>query len=355
LRGHSRANQIVEELDRTGDFVKIAVDAMGGDFGPSVTVEGAVRASEDYNLEVLLVGVEGLVKREFDKLPGAKGKITIIDAPEPIGMGEGVFSFRKKKRSSILVGTQLVKEKNADAFVSMGNTAAIVFISKKILGALNGVDRPALALLLPTLKGLTLLIDAGANANCLPHHLEQFAIMGRIFMESIMGLPNPRVGLLSIGEESTKGNELTKETYERIQAARLNFIGNVEGKDIYSGKADVVVSDGFTGNVALKASEGVVETLFSMVRREVMKNMLARIGFFLMNRNIKKIFKKLDYSEYGGAHLLGIDGVCIVGHGRSNPKAVRNAIRVGRELVVNGVKERIQQELGRGKLGLDGT
>jgi len=335
--------------------MKIAVDAMGGDFAPRVTVEGAVRAAQDYGLEVLLVGVEELVKKEFDKLPGPKANITIIDAPESIGMGEGVFSFRKKKRSSIIVGTQLVKEKSADAFVSMGNTAAVVFISKKILGGLAGVDRPALALLLPTPKGLTLLIDVGANAHCLPHHLEQFAVMGRIFMESVMGLPNPRIGLMSIGEESTKGNELIKETHERLQAARLNFIGNVEGKDIYSGKADVVVSDGFTGNVALKASEGVVEALLSMVRREIMKSMLARVGFFLMNRNLKKIIKKLDYSEYGGAHLLGIDGVCIIGHGRSNSKAVKSAVGVAKEFVLNRVKEKIQQELGVDKLSLSRT
>lgn len=334
--------------------MRIAVDAMGGDFGPRVTVEGAVRASEDYNLEVLLVGVEALIKKEFDKFRSSRGKITIIDAPEAIGMEEGVFSFRKKKKSSILVGAQLVKEKSADAFVSMGNTAAVVFISKKMLGALNGVDRPALALLVPTLKGLTLLIDVGANANCLPHHLEQFATMGRIFMEGVLGLKNPRIGLMSIGEESTKGNELTKEAFERIQASPLNFIGNVEGKDIYSGKADVIVSDGFTGNVALKASEGVVETLFFLVRHEIMKNVLARIGFFLMNRNLKRIYKKLDYSEYGGAHLLGIDGVCIIGHGRSNPNAVKNAVRVAKEFVTKNVKERIQQELSRAKLGLNG-
>jgi glycerol-3-phosphate acyltransferase PlsX len=327
--------------------MKIVVDAMGGDFGPRVTVKGAVRASLDYNVEVLLVGVEALIRKEFDKLHETKGKVTIIDAPEPIGMGEGVFSFRKKRRSSILIGAKLVKDKNADAFVSMGNTAAVVFISKKILGALNGVDRPALALLVPTLKGLTLLIDVGANANCLPHHLEQFATMGRIFMESVLGLQNPRIGLMSIGEESTKGNKLTQEAFERIQASPLNFIGNIEGKDIYSGKADVIVSDGFTGNVALKASEGMVEALFSMVRHEIMKNMLARIGFFLMNRNLKRIYKRVDYSEYGGAHLLGIDGVCIIGHGRSNPHAVKNAVRVAKEFVMNRVKERIQQELSR--------
>jgi glycerol-3-phosphate acyltransferase PlsX len=334
--------------------MRIAVDAMGGDFGPRVTVEGAFRASEDYNLEVLLVGVEELIKKEFNKLHGNKGKVTIIDAPDPIGMGERIFSFSKKKRSSILVGAKLVKEKSADAFVSMGNTAAVVFISKRVLGALNGVDRPALALLAPTLKGLTLLIDVGANANCLPYHLEQFATMGQIFMETVLGLRNPRIGLMSIGEESTKGNELTKEAFERIQASSLNFIGNVEGKDIFSGKADVIVSDGFTGNIALKASEGMVETLFSLVRREIMKNVLARIGFFLINRNLRRIYKKLDYSEYGGAHLLGIDGVCIIGHGRSNSNAVKNAVRAAKELVTKNVKERIQQELSRARQGLNG-
>jgi glycerol-3-phosphate acyltransferase PlsX len=326
--------------------MKIVVDAMGGDFGPRVTVEGAVKAAEDYNLEVMLVGVEDLIKKEFDRLHGSKARVTIIDAPEPIGSGEGAFSFRKKKKSSILVGAQLVKDRHADAFVSMGNTAAVVVISKKILGALSGVDRPALALLVPTPKGLTLLIDVGANANCLPHHLEQFAFMGRIFMENVLSLKDPRIGLMSIGEESTKGNELIRAAYERIEASPLNFIGNVEGKDIFSGKADVIVSDGFTGNVALKASEGMVETLFSMVRHEVMKNILARIGFFLMNRNLRKIHKKMDYSEHGGAHLLGIDGVCIIGHGRSNPHAVKNAVRVAKEFVRNRVKERIQQELG---------
>ena len=335
--------------------MKIVVDAMGGDFGPRVTVEGAVRASEDYGVEVVLVGIEGVIKREVDKLRNTRAKVTIIDAPEAIGMGDKVYSLRKKKRSSILVGAQLVKDRAADAFVSMGNTAAVVFISKRIMGSLRGVDRPALALLIPAPKGLTLLIDVGANANCRPHDLEQFAIMGRIFMEANLGIKNPRIGLMSIGEESSKGNELTREAFERIKAAPLNFIGNVEGQDIYSGRADVIVSDGFTGNVVLKASEGLGEALVSMVKHEVMKNMWARIGLFLMNRHLKRIYKKVDYSEYGGAHLLGIDGVCIVGHGRSNAKAVKNAVRVANEFVVNRVKDKIQQELSCAAPALDGN
>lgn len=327
--------------------MKIAVDAMGGDFGPRVTVEGAVKASEDYDIEIILVGVEKLIKREFNKFEKSKGHLTIIDAPEAIGMGEGIFSFRKKKKSSIRISAQLVKEGQADALVSAGNTGAVVYISRKILGALQGVHKPALALLMPTLNGLTLLLDVGANVNCLASDLEQFAIMGKIFMESILGFDNPRIGLMSIGEERSKGNDLTKEAFERLQASPLNFIGNVEGKDIYSGKADVIVSDGFTGNVALKASEGVVETLFSMARHEIMKNLLAKVGFFLMKRNLRKLFKRVDYSEYGGAHLLGLNGVCIIAHGRSNPTAVKNAIRMAKDFVKNRVQEKIKQEMAK--------
>jgi glycerol-3-phosphate acyltransferase PlsX len=325
--------------------MRIAVDAMGGDFAPRVTVEGAVRASEECAVEVLLVGGEELIKREFDKLGVSGARVTIINAPESIGMGEGILSFRKKKRSSILVGTQLVKDGQAEAFVSTGNTAAVVYISRKILGSLRGVHKPALALLVPSISGLTLLIDVGANANCEPQDLEQFALMGRTFMESVLGLKNPRIGLMSIGEEKTKGNELTKEVFRRLQASPVNFIGNVEGKDIYSGKADIVVSDGFTGNVALKVSEGVVESMLAMARHEVTKNLLAKVGFFLMKRNLKKIFKKMDYSEYGGAPLLGINGVCVIGHGRSNSRAVKNAVRLAKEFVTNRVQEKIQREL----------
>lgn len=335
--------------------MRVAVDAMGGDFGPKVTVEGAIRASQEHKIEVLLVGVEELIKKEFDKLNHSQAKVSIINASEFIAMGEGLFSFRKKKKSSIRVGTQLVKQGDADAFVSTGNTAAVVYISKKVLGALKGVERPALSLLVPTLKGLTLLIDIGANVNCRPHHLEQFALMGRIFMESVLGLKNPRIALMSIGEEELKGNNLTKEVYERLKSSPLNFIGNVEGKDIYSGEADVIVSDGFTGNVALKVSEGVVETFFKMAKKEIMKNFLSKIGFLLMKQNIKRLYKRVDYAEYGGAQLLGINGVCIIGHGRSNPYAVKNAIRLSKDFVMGKVQEKIQEELSKQNKGFSGA
>lgn len=325
--------------------MKVAVDAMGGDFGPKVTVEGAIKASQELDIEILLVGSETRVRREFDRLDSPNANVTIVNASEEISMSEGILSFRKKKKSSIRIGAQLLKEKKADAFVSTGNTAAIVYISNKVLGALKGVERPALSLLVPTLSGPTLLIDVGANVNCQPHHLEQFAVMGRIFMESIMGLKEPRIALMSVGEERTKGNDLTKEVYALLMESSMNFIGNVEGKDIYSGKADVIVSDGFTGNIALKVSEGVVDTMFNMARTEIMKNLFAKIGFLLMKRNLKKLYKKVDYSEYGGAQLLGINGVCIIGHGRSNVVAVKNAIKMAKDFVKNKVQEKIQAEI----------
>jgi glycerol-3-phosphate acyltransferase PlsX len=325
--------------------MRVAVDAMGGDFGPSVMVEGALKAAKEYKIEIALIGAEDLLKKEAGNALTGNPRIEIVNAAEAIGMGEGLLSFRRKKRSSIRVGTQLVKDGKADAFVSTGNTAAVVYISRKVLGALQGVEKPALSLLVPTLKGLTLLVDVGANVNCRPHDLQQFAIMGHIFMKNVCGVKNPRVALMSIGEEETKGNDLIKEVFERLQASSLNFIGNVEGKDLYAGKADVIVSDGFTGNIALKVSEGVVETVMSMAKTEIMKNFFSKIGFFLMKRNLKKLYKRLHYSEYGGAPLLGLKGVCVVGHGRSNAVAVKNAIRLAKDFVSSQAVEKIQNEI----------
>jgi glycerol-3-phosphate acyltransferase PlsX len=335
--------------------MKIAVDAMGGDFGPKVTVEGALRASQDFGLDIVLVGIEHLIKKEYDRLSIRGPRLTIVDAPEAIGMGEGILTFRKKKASSIRVAAQLVKDGQAEALVSMGNTGAVVYITRDVLGSLRGVDRPGLALLVPGLAGPTLLIDVGANANCQPHNLVQFAVMGKIFMEAVMGLAGPRIGLMSIGEEKSKGNDLVRETFDRLQASPLRFIGNVEGKDLFSGAADVIVSDGFTGNVALKVSEGVVESVLSMARHEITKNIFAKIGYVLMKRHLKKIYRRVDYSEYGGAQLLGINGVCVIGHGRSNPHAVRNALGRAREFVQTRVQDRIQTEILRYAQSLEGA
>jgi glycerol-3-phosphate acyltransferase PlsX len=325
--------------------MRVAVDAMGGDFGPKIMVEGAIKAAQEYQIEVFLVGAEDLIKREIGKSSPSGSNVAIVNATEAIGMGEGLLSFRRKKRSSIRVGTQLVKDGKADAFVSTGNTAAVVYISRRVLGHLQGIEKPALSLLVPALKGLTLLVDVGANVNCRPYDLHQFAIMGHIFMKNVYQIKNPRIALMSIGEEETKGNDLTKEVFERLQASSLNFIGNVEGKDIYSGNADVIVSDGFTGNIALKVSEGVIETVLSMVRTEVMRNFFSKLGFFLMKRNLKKLYKRLHYAEYGGAPLLGLNGVCVVGHGRSNPTAVKNAIRLAKDFVASHAVEKIKHEM----------
>lgn len=335
--------------------MKVAVDAMGGDFGPKVTVPGAVSASREFGVETILVGKESLINAELAKIDLANARISIVNASESIGMGEGLLSFRKKKRSSIRVGAQLAKEKKADAFVSAGNTGAVVYISKRVMGALEGVERPALSLLVPSLTGRTLLTDVGANVNCKPQHLEQFAIMGRIFMESVMGLKRPRIALMSIGEEGGKGNDLIRDVYARLDSSSLNFIGNIEGRDLYSGKADVIVSDGFTGNIALKTTEGVVDTFASLARHEIMKNIFAKIGYLLMKRHLRKIYKRVDYSEYGGAHLLGLNGVCIIGHGRSNPVAVKNAIKLAGDFVTNKVQDKIKQEIGTFQGALNGA
>jgi len=335
--------------------MRIAVDAMGGDFGPKAIVPGAMRAAEDFGVDILLVGLESVIRREVARTELKKSRITVIDAPEAIGMGESILAFRRKKASSIRVAAQLVKDGRADALVSMGNTGAVVYISRDVLGSLKGVDRPALALLVPGVEGQTLLIDVGANANCQPHNLVQFAIMGKIFMESVVGVKAPRVGLMSIGEEKGKGNDLVREAFDRLQTVPMNFIGNVEGKDLFSGVADVIVSDGFTGNVALKVSEGVVQSVLSMARHEITKNIFAKLGYLLMKRHLKKIYKKVDYSEYGGAQLLGVDGVCIIGHGRSNPAAVRSAVLRAREFVANRVQEKIQAEILRYEHALKGV
>lgn len=335
--------------------MKVAVDVMGGDFGPSVTVAGALSASREFQLEVILVGIEALIEQELERLDISGASFTVVNAAEAIGMGEGVPSFRRKKKSSILVGTQLVKAKEADAFVSTGNTSAVVYISRRVLGSLDGVARPALSLLIPTLTGSTLLTDVGANVNCKAIHLEQFAHMGRIFMESILGIDNPRIALMSIGEELTKGNALTREAHDLLSTSSLNFVGNVEGRDIYSGKADVIVSDGFTGNVALKTSEGVVDALEKWARTEIMKNIFAKVGFMLLKRHLKKIYKRVDYSEYGGAHLLGLNGVCIIGHGRSNPVAVKNAVRLAQDYVIGKVQDKIKTEIAGMNYSLNGV
>ena len=311
----------------------IALDAMGGDSSPAAEVEGAVLAAREYNAEIVLVGDEKLLRSELDKYRTAGLPITICHASQRVEMHESPVSvLRKKKDSSIVVATKLVRDEKASAVVSAGHTGAAMAASLLILGPVKGVERPAIAAILPTLEGVAVMLDVGANVDCKPKHLYQFAIMGHAYAVKMLQKENPRIGLLSIGEEDTKGNLLTRETFGYLKNSPLNFIGNVEGKDVYSGKADVIVCDGFIGNVALKISEAVADTMGKMLSREIKKSSSGKIGYLLLKKAFASFKKKVDYAEYGGAPLLGVNGVSIICHGRSTPKAIKNAIRMSVKL-----------------------
>jgi glycerol-3-phosphate acyltransferase PlsX len=276
--------------------------------------------------------------------------MTVRHAPEAVEMGENPMSaLRKKKHSSIRIGLEMVKKGEAEAFVSAGNTGAVMATALVVLGPLPGVERPAIAVVVPTITHQAVLLDVGANVDCKPRHLVQFAIMGNVYARDILGQTRPRVGLLSIGEEESKGNELTREAFKAMEEEHsLNFIGNVEGRDVFSGIADVVVCDGFIGNVALKISEGLVETIFSLLREELKKDLRARVGSFLLVPTFRRFKRRIDSSEYGGAPLLGVNGVCMISHGRSTGKAIRNAIRAAEGCVNIQVIAHIREGVARG-------
>lgn len=315
--------------------MRIVLDAMGGDFAPQETVKGAIEAAKELAIEVILVGCEEILKKEIAKYKTDDLPITIVNAEEVIEMGEHPASaIRKKKKSSIVVGTKLVKDGEGAAFVSAGNTGAAMAASLFGYGRLKNIDRPAIGSVMPTLKGVSLLVDAGANADCKPINLLQFAIMGQIYAERILGIEKPKVGLLNIGEEETKGNELSQEVYRLLKAEkRVNFIGNIEGRDITEGKADVIVCDGFVGNVVLKFAEGLAKGLLSMIKEEIMGNMMSKLGGALIKPSLKGLKQKMDYSEYGGAPLLGVNEITIISHGSSDATAIKNALRVAKECV----------------------
>jgi glycerol-3-phosphate acyltransferase PlsX len=326
----------------------IAVDAMGSDRAPKPEVEGAILAARHYKVRVLLVGQETALRNELAAHPSAAGlPLETVHASEFIGMHESAArAVRTKRDSSMRVGLRLVREGRAAGFVTAGNTGAAMATAKMVLGSLPGVDRPALAAVFPTAAGTAaILVDVGANVDCKPFHLEQFAIMGEVYFRSIFNTPRPRVGVLSIGEEESKGNDLTREAFKLLKPLSLNFIGNVEGRDLYSGKVDVIVCDGFVGNVALKVSEGVVETLRYMLRESLNATITSQVGYLLSRKAFADFKKRSDYAEYGGAPLLGIKGVCIVTHGSANSNAMKNAIRVASEFATSAVNEKIEQEL----------
>jgi glycerol-3-phosphate acyltransferase PlsX len=329
-------------------MIKIAIDGMGSDHAPQSEVEGAIQAAKAYDVHLILIGKEEVLAPLLAQGGGKGLPIEIRNASQVVTMDEPpAVAFRKKRDSSIRVAADLVREGVASGLVSAGNTGAVMTISKMVLGVLPGVDRPALATILPTLTGHAVLLDVGANVGCKPHHLVQFAVMGHLFSKKIVGISSPRVGLMSIGEEESKGNDLTKEVHKALKEINLNFIGNVEGRDIYNGRADVIVCDGFTGNVALKTSEGLIEAVLKLLKDELSRNLQAKLGALLSQRSFKRLKKRLDYSEYGGAPLIGLRGVSIICHGRSSANAIKNAVRVAKEFVENHVNAKLEAELGQ--------
>jgi phosphate acyltransferase len=339
----------------------IAVDAMGSDRAPKPEVEGAILAARHYDVEVLLVGKEDVIRAELGLHPfWRRLSIRIVNAREVISMHEkAAQAMRSKRDSSLRVGLRLVRDGKAAGFVTAGNTGAAMATAKMVLGAIPGVDRPALAAVFPTAQGTaTILIDVGANVDSKPQNLQQFAIMGDIYFRSIFGgkfpsAEHPRVGLLSIGEEESKGNELTREAYKLLRELPMNFVGNVEGRDLYNGKADVLVCDGFVGNVALKISEGMVETVRFLLKQSLQATISSQVGFLLSRRAFADFKRRLDYSEYGGAPLLGLKGVCIVSHGSSNSNAIKNAVRVAMEFANSQLNDVIQERIAAASKNLN--
>jgi len=330
--------------------ITIAVDAMGSDRAPKPEVEGAIQAARHYNVRVLLVGQDKVVLPEMRMHPAiAELPIECVHASEFIAMDEkAAHAVRTKRDSSMRVGLRLVRDGKAHGFVSAGNTGAAMATAKLVLGSLPGVDRPALAQVFPTSAGTaSIVLDVGANVDTKPHNLVQFAIMGELYYRSIFGkaVARPRVGLLSIGEEEGKGNELTREAYKLLKHTPINFIGNVEGRDLYNGSVEVIVCDGFVGNVALKVSEGLVNTVREMLKESLTTTITRQAGALLARGAFNDFKKRLDYSEYGGAPLLGVKGVAIVSHGSSNANAIKNAVRVASEFARGGLNQKIAQNI----------
>ena len=334
-------------------MITIAVDAMGGDHAPRPEVEGSVLAARELGVRVLLVGQPAAVRAELSKHAPANLPIEVIPAGEVITMEDHpVQAFRKKKDSSVHVAARLVREAKADGLVSAGNTGAVMTVAKFLLGTLESVDRVALAAPFPNAKGgVSVLLDVGANVDSRPEHLVQFAVMGEVYYRATFGHRRPRVGLLSVGSEEMKGNELTREVYTRLKKSPVQFVGNVEGGDLFSGDVDVIVCDGFIGNVALKICEGLAVSIFDLLKKSLKSTLVSQVGAVLSQGAFKGLKKTIDYTEYGGAPLLGVRGVCVIGHGRSNANAVKNAIRVAAGLARARSNEKIEQELsGAGDL-----
>ena len=326
--------------------MRVAVDAMGGDFAPVVEVEGAVSAAREFGIPVTLVGDTERLRQELAKYDITGLDILLQHASEVVEMHDSASdAVRKKKDSSIRVAFELVKQGAAEAVVSAGNSGATMAAGMFVLKRLPGIERPAIAQIFPTLKGTTLVLDVGGNVDCKPLHLVQFAIMGEVYARYAMGAEKPTIGLLSNGEEESKGNELTRETNALLKDISLDYAGYVEGRDIFNGTVDVIVCDGFVGNVVLKLSEGLAEAVGKMLKDEIKQSFLSKIGYLLSRKAFNNFKKKVDYAEYGGAPLLGIDGVGMICHGGSNVKAIKNAIRFAYEYAQKGINQRMAEKL----------
>jgi len=329
-------------------MISVALDGMGGDHAPRVIVDGAVAAARHLDVRLLLVGPTALLEAALEAHRDWRALgIEIVDAPDVVAMGDPpAASLRRKPRASIRVAADLVAGRQAAALFSAGNTGATVMAAHAAFGMIAGVDRPALATTIPTrARRPAVLLDAGANAECRPQHLLHFAVMGSVFARLALGFDRPRIGLLSIGEEATKGNELTREAHRLLKGAPIHFIGNVEARDLYSGEADVIVCDGFTGNVVLKTSEGLVETVEALLGDELRGTFSSQVGYLLSRRAFRRFRRRLDYSEYGAAPLLGVAGLTLVGHGRSSVKAVRNAIAMAYRFATSDFIDRVEQDI----------
>jgi glycerol-3-phosphate acyltransferase PlsX len=327
--------------------MRIAIDAMGGDDGPRSIIDGALVAARHLQIGLLLVGAAVEIERELARHPRISAlDVRILDTPDHIGMHEAAAAaLRRKPRASIRLAAEAVRDGEAAALFSAGHTGASVMAALGAFGRLPGVDRPALATIIPTLRTPAVLLDSGATVECRPQHLVQFAVMGAAYARVALGCALPKVGLLSVGSEESKGNDLTREAHQLLKSAPINFVGNVEGRDVYAGNVDVIVCDGFTGNVTLKISEGLVETIERLLHDELSATFGTRVGYLLSRQAFRRFRKRVDASEYGGAPLVGLNGLCIVGHGRSSAKAVRNAVALAARAVSQGLVDRMARDV----------
>ena len=326
--------------------MRIAVDAMGGDHAPQINVDGAVAAAREFDIPTMLVGRAKLLEDLLSDSGYSGGNIEIVDAPEVIAMDDPATAvIRKKRNSSIRVAANCVRDGRAQGLVSAGHTGAAMVSAKMVIGTIEGVDRPALATILPNLSGHCLLLDVGANPDAKTQHFKEFAVMGSLYAQLAFGKKQPSIGLMSIGEEDSKGTDRTKEAFKTLKETGLRFVGNVEGRDVFNGSVDVIVTDGFTGNVILKVSEALAEMVEKLLREEIKKTLKASVGFLLSRSAFRSFKSRLDYSEYGGAPLLGVKGCVIICHGRSTAKAIKNAIRFAAEFSRQGLAQKIQSSI----------